>query len=209
MTTLHSRKSIDRSPLRRAEIHGLQKLMKTLTKVLLILLVSYFVAAANGASFEVFLKIEGIEGDSTDPMHINEINVVSFKIGVLNSGTFSTGGGGGAGKVQVTDLTVFKFIDKASPQLFVAAAQGDHIRSATLVVRKSGNPFTVYKIVLDDVLISSVNDNASTTDQNGNLVETITLNWSRITWTFTPQNADGSRGVPITHWFDLKSVRGG
>ncbi len=174
------------------------------------MLVCYFVAAANGASFEVFLKIEGIEGDSTDPRHTNEINVVSFNIGVLNTETFATGGGGGAGKVQFTDLTVFKFIDKASPQLFVAAALGDHIRSATLVVRKSGpNPFTFYEIVLQDVLISSVNDNASTTDQNGNLLEQITLNWARITWTFIPQNPDGSRGAPITHFFDRKTVRGG
>jgi type VI secretion system secreted protein Hcp len=210
MTTLHSRKSIDRSPLRRAEIHGLQKLMKTLTKVLLILLVSYFVAAANGASFDVFLKIEGIEGDSTDPGHLNEINVVSFNTGVRNSGSFAGGGGSGAGKTEFTDLTVFKYIDKASPQLFIAAANGDHIRRAMLVVRKSGpNPFTFYRIVLGDVLISSVNDNASITDQNGNLLESITLNWAGISWTFIPQNADGSRGEPISGWFDTKSVRGG
>ena len=60
--------------------------MKIITKVLLTLLVCCFVAAANGASFEVFLKIEGIEGDSTADRHENEINVVSFNIGVLNSG---------------------------------------------------------------------------------------------------------------------------
>jgi type VI secretion system secreted protein Hcp len=156
------------------------------------------------------LKIEGVEGDSTDRVHINEINVVSFQMGVRNTGTFATGGGGGAGKAEFTDLTVFKFIDKASPVLFLAAAQGDHIRSATLVVRKSGpNPFTFYKIVLDDVLISSVNDDASTTDQNGNLLERMTLNWARITWTFIPQNPDGSRGAPITRFFDRRVVNGG
>jgi type VI secretion system secreted protein Hcp len=182
--------------------------MKTLTKVLLILLVSYFVAAANGASLEVFLKIEGIEGDSTDAQHTNWINAVSFNIGVRNS-VVAAGGGGGAGKVQATDMRVFKFIDKASPQLFVAAARGDHIRSATLEVRKSGpNPFTFYKIVLNDVFISSVNDNASETAKNGNLLEAITLNWAKITWTIFTQDAAGQPTGSITHFFDLKSLTG-
>ena len=180
--------------------------MKIITKIPLILLVCCFVAAANGASFEVFLKIEGIEGDSTASNHENEINVLTFNIGVLNSGTFA-GGGSGAGKPKFTDLTVFKFIDKASPQLFLASALGNFIPSATLVVRKSGpNPFPIYRLVLDNVLITSVN-NSGTTDQNGNLVEQITLNYSRISWTFFPQNADGSRGAPISRSFDLSRNR--
>ena len=184
--------------------------MKTLTKVLLILLVSYFVAAANGASFEIFLKIEGIEGDSTDSMHPNEINAVSFKMGVLQEGGDLAPGGGGTFTAQFTPLTVFKFIDKASPQLFIKAAKGDHIPSARVVVRKSGpNPFTIYQLVLDNVLISSVSDNASTTDQNGNLLEQITLNCSRITWTFFPSNADGRLGGAIHTFFDLTSGKGG
>jgi type VI secretion system secreted protein Hcp len=207
MTTLHSRKSIDRSPRPRAEIHGLQKLMKTLTKVLLILLVSYFVAAANGASFEVFLRIEGIQGDSNDARHQDWINAVSFNIGASNSGTFA---GSVAGKAEFTDLKVFKFIDKASPVLFISSALGRHIRRATLEVRKSGpDPFGFLKIDLDDVLISSVNDDVRATDENGEILEVITLNWARITWTFVPQNPDGSRGSPITRFFDRRTVSGG
>jgi type VI secretion system secreted protein Hcp len=183
--------------------------MKTLTKILLILLVSYLVTAANGASFEVFLKIEGIQGDSKDNAHRDEIDVVSFQIGVLNTGTFAGGGGGGAGVAKFSDLTVFKFIDKASPQLFLASAMGEHIKTATLVVRPSGpNPFGFYTIILDDVLITSVN-NAGTTDQNGNLIESISLNCARMTWSFTPRNPDGSWGTAITHFFDLTTGQGG
>ena len=106
------------------------------------LLQTHFVAAANGASVEIFLKIEGIDGDSTDPMHINEINAVSFKMGVLREGGDLGSGGGGAITPQFTPLTVFKFIDKASPQLLVAVATGQHFPRATLVVRRSEpNPF--------------------------------------------------------------------
>jgi len=208
MTTLHSRKSIDRLPRPRAEIHGLQKLMKTLTKVLLILLVSYFVAAANGASFEVFLKIEGIQGDSKDARHQDWINAVSFNIGASNSGTFAGGGGSGAGKAEFTDLKVFKFIDKASPVLFISSAQGDHIQSATLEVR-TPEGFLFYRIVLDHVLVSSVNDDVRATDENGEILEVITLNWTRITWTIFPRDAAGRPTGPITKWFDRASVKGG
>jgi type VI secretion system secreted protein Hcp len=184
--------------------------MKTLTKVLIVLLVSCFVAAANGASFEVFLKIDGIEGDSTVVGHEGEIKAISFKMGVLQTGTFAVGGGGGAGRAEFTPLTVYKFIDKASPQLFLAAAFGDHIRRATLVVRRSGpNPFEFFKIALLDVIISSVNDQSSATAQNSNLVEPITLSYGLIAWAFIPENPDGSPGVPIKAWFDLKTVKGG
>jgi type VI secretion system secreted protein Hcp len=163
------------------------------------------VTAANGASFDVFLKIDGIQGDSRD-----EIEVVSFKIGVLNTGTFDSGGGGGAGKVKFSDLTVFKSIDKASPQLFLAAAQGNHIRRASLLVRPSGpNPFGFYSIILENVLITSVNDNAVTTDQNGNLIESISLNCEKMTWVFTPRNPDGSWGTAIIRSFDQVTGSGG
>jgi type VI secretion system secreted protein Hcp len=195
------------TPLNHAEIHRLQKLMKTLTKVLLILVVCCFVAAAKGASFQVFLKIDGIEGDSTDPMHLNEIRAISFKMGVLNSATFETGYNG---KPKFTDLTVFKPIDSASPQLFLAAALGTHIKNATLVVRRSGPiPFEFYKIVLSDVVISGLNDAVSATAQDSSLVEPVTLNFTRIDWTFIPQNPDGSAGQPIHHFFDLRHVTGG
>jgi type VI secretion system secreted protein Hcp len=183
--------------------------MKTLTKVLLILLVSYFIAAANGASFEVFLKIEGIQGDSTARGHENEINVVSFNLGVLNTGTFSPGGFP-SGKAEFKDLRVIKFIDSASVPLSVAAANGDLIGSATLVVRKSGpDPFPIYKIVLDPVLISSVDDSVSTTDPNGNLLESITLNWGRITWTFFRHDSKGEPAGVIQKWFDRRTGKGG
>lgn len=163
-------------------------------------LISSFVAVANGASLDVFLKLEGIQGDSTDPMHTNEIVAVSFKIAVQQT----AGGGGGTGHPQFTPLTVFKFIDRASPELFFSSATGRHLRSATLVVRKSGtNPFEFYKIRLKDVVISNLSQDANATDQDGNLIESIALSYSVISWTFIPQNVDGSPGVPITFTYNV------
>jgi type VI secretion system secreted protein Hcp len=68
------------------------------------------------------------------------------------SGTTHTGSGGGAGKVSVQDISVTKWVDKASPILIQKCAQGSHIDDGELVVRKAGNfsKFTVKYQEQDD-----------------------------------------------------------
>lgn len=53
---------------------------------------------------DYFLKIEGIEGESADEKHKNEIEVSSFQWEELQAGTFAQGSGGGSGKVQMKNL---------------------------------------------------------------------------------------------------------
>ena len=48
------------------------------------------------------------------------------------------GGGGGAGKATFHDLIFMHTIDKASPVLMKACATGEHIKEATLTLRKAG-----------------------------------------------------------------------
>lgn len=57
-------------------------------------------------SIDLFLKIEGITGESQDSNHKGWINIDSFTWGASQPGNMSIGGGGGAGKVQYRDLTV-------------------------------------------------------------------------------------------------------
>jgi len=181
--------------------------MKTFAKIYLVpLVLCFFVAGAHGA-VDAFLKIDGIEGDSTDETHPNEIVALSFKIGVVQHTALNSAVGGiSTGRPEFKPLTIFKSIDKASPKLFMACASGKHFANATLVVRKAGeNPVEFFKVVLTDVLISSLNEDADTTDREGNPVETVALSYSKIVWTFTPQNTDGSLGTGITGGFDFKT----
>ncbi len=87
---------------------------------------------------DYLLKIEGIKGESTDSKHKDEIEIESFSWGATQPGTFSTGGGGGAGKVSFQDLHFTSRVSVASPNLMVACASGQHIKVATLTVRKAG-----------------------------------------------------------------------
>ena len=56
------------------------------------------------AAVDYFLKVDGIEGESSDDKHKAEIDVQSWSYSEQQSGTSSGGGGGGAGKVSMGDF---------------------------------------------------------------------------------------------------------
>jgi type VI secretion system secreted protein Hcp len=155
-------------------------------------------------AFDAFLKIDGIEGESTDDAHKGEIEVFSFSWGVTQTGSGSAGGGGGAGKASFQDIHFTQRTTKASPLLFKACATGQHIKKAVLTVRKAGGRQSIefIKIELEDVLISSY---LPAGDTGGDApAEDLAMNFSKITFTYTPQNADGSAGEPVSAGFDVK-----
>ena len=107
---------------------------------------------------DIFLKIEGVDGEAKDSKHKKDIDILAWSWGLSNSGSAHVGGGAGAGKVNVQDLSVTKYLDAASPKLILACCNGHHYDEATLTVRKAGgdNPVEYLKIKLQEVLISSV-----------------------------------------------------
>ena len=66
------------------------------------------------ATVDYFLKIDGIDGESTDNKHKNEIDVLSWSWGETQSGTMAGGGGGGAGKVAMQEARWFRIGVKGS-----------------------------------------------------------------------------------------------
>src|SRR5262249_20296840 len=90
------------------------------------------------AAVDYFLKIDGIDGESQDHKHKGEIDLLSWSWGEHQSGTHGAGGGGGAGKVSMGDFHFVMHINKASPKLMLACADGEHIRKAVLTCRKAG-----------------------------------------------------------------------
>src|SRR5262244_769126 len=108
------------------------------------------------AVVDYFLKIDGMEGESGDSKHKNEIQVESFSFGATQSGTFAHGSGGGAGKVQMQDFHITMKVSKASETLALACASGQHIKKAILYVRKAGGQQEdYYQVTFSDLLVSS------------------------------------------------------
>ena len=111
---------------------------------------------------DMFLKIKGIDGESSDDKHKKEIDVLSWSWGTSQSGNAHMGGGAGAGKVNVQDLSFTKYIDSASHALILHCSNGKHIKEATLVVRKAGeSPLEYIKITLSDLIVSSISTGGS------------------------------------------------
>jgi type VI secretion system secreted protein Hcp len=160
------------------------------------------------AAVDYFLKIDGIQGESKADKHKDEIDIQSFSWGATQSGTFAAGGGGGAGKVSMQDFHFTMPDNKASPALFLACAQGDHIKNATFVARKAGKEQQEFlKVTMSDVLVSSFQTGGS----GGDIVPTdqISLNFAKIEVEYKEQDAAGKLLGQVKKWFDLKSVKGG
>jgi len=165
-----------------------------------------FTAQRSLAAVDMFLKLADsqgailIEGESIQAGHAKEIVISSFSQGVSVPISTPVGGGGGAGKASFSDLSLTKLLDKASPLLYSYAAQGRHIPTAVLTLRRSGaNPFEFYRITLTDVLISSVQ-----TSGGGDVPsESLSLNFTKIEWRYTPQKADGSADTPVVTTWNL------
>jgi type VI secretion system secreted protein Hcp len=155
------------------------------------------------AQTDYFLKIDGVDGESTDDKHKNEIDVMSFSWGATNSGSAGQGGGQGSGKVAPQDFSFTKRDDKSSPVLYIGCATGQHYKSAVLVCRKAGGGQQEFlKITMSDVLVSSFNSSGSGGDDLVP-VNQISLNYGKLEYSYKEQKADGSLGGEVKQQYDF------
>ena len=154
---------------------------------------------------DIFAKIGDIKGESTDDKHKDEIDVLSYSWGVTQTGTLAFGGGAGAGKAQFSDFNFTTNVSKASPSLFLSCASGQHIKDATITVRKAGKGQQEYLILkMTDVLISSYQTGGSSGAES-RPTESVSMAFAKVEFTYKPQNEDGSLGAGITTGWDLKA----
>jgi len=156
------------------------------------------------AAVDYYLKIDGIEGESHDSSHKAEIDVESWSWGETQSGTHSGGGGGGAGKVSMQDFHFVMKMNKASPKLMLACANGEHIPKAVLTCRKAGkDQQEFFKVTMSDLLVSSYQTGGSA---HGEIVPTdqISMNFSKIEFEYKEQKADGTLAAALKTGYNLK-----
>jgi type VI secretion system secreted protein Hcp len=160
---------------------------------------------------DYFLKIDGIQGESTDAKHKNEIELTSFSWGATNTSQVSTGHG--AGRVTFQDFEFSKLFDKASPQIFLKCVTGSHITSVTLSARKSSNSEVAnpdfLKIVFSNVLISFYKEQEPNRDQFTS--ESVGALFAKMSLTFTPSNpvTGAAAAQPVTVNADVQGSDAG
>jgi len=153
---------------------------------------------------DYFLKLTDIKGESAQKGHEEEIDILSWSWGESNSGSSSDGGGSGSGKVNMQDVAFAMKINKASPALFKACASGAHIAEGVLTCRRAGKePRPYLTIKFTDCLVSSFQTGGSQGDEVP--TDSISLNFSKIDYSYTPQKADGTLGTAIPAAYDIKT----
>jgi type VI secretion system secreted protein Hcp len=98
-----------------------------------------FVVAPMASASDYFLKIDGVNGETTTGNTPGAIAVDGFEWGAENKLTIgSASGGAGAGKATLNELTIEKPVDSTSPALFQMLGAGTKINGMELVARKVG-----------------------------------------------------------------------
>jgi type VI secretion system secreted protein Hcp len=157
---------------------------------------------------DIFAKIGDIKGESRDSNHKDEVEVLSWAWGVSQAGAIGQGGGGGQGKASFHDLDFTHHVDKASPLLLKACASGEHIKDATITVRKAGKGQLEFLIIkMTDIIVTSVAESGA--GEGAGTAESVALRFAKVDLEYRPQKADGSLDVGVHFKYDVKANKEG
>jgi type VI secretion system secreted protein Hcp len=159
-------------------------------------------------AFDAFLKIDGVDGESTDDAHADWIEILSFSQGRNQSAsaTASSAGGATGGRVNLGDFSVTKFVDKASPKLAEACCTGKHISSIVIELCRAGGDKVKYmEYKLTNSIVAGVNYGGAAQSGDEIPVEEVAFNIGKIEWTYTQQKRpDGGGGGNVSAGWDLE-----
>jgi type VI secretion system secreted protein Hcp len=134
-----------------------------------------------------------IKGETKDDAQkaAGDIDVLAWSWGMSQSGNMHTGGGGGAGKVNVQDLSFTKWVDSASGPLMQHCCAGTHIDEIKLLVRKAGGKQEKYiTVTLKRCIITSVSTGGSGSEDR--LTENVTINFAEVLYEYFIQDDKGA-----------------
>ena len=169
---------------------------------------------------DVFLKLDGIDGESTVKGHEKEIDVFSYEQGIDLMVIHGGGGGSTAGRANFAPVRFRKNVDAASVPMLLACASGEHLREARFTFRRGGMGFEFYKVTLEDVLITHILQCAGTGAQyplsfaaldagvaSDGFLDEVTLDYQRVRWEYRMQNPKGGVGATIKGGWDVAANR--
>jgi type VI secretion system secreted protein Hcp len=156
---------------------------------------------------DIFARIGDIKGESADDRHRDEIDVLSWSWGLSQSSS-NPGSGAAAGKIAFNDFNFTHRVDRASPMLMRACAIGQHLKDATITMRKAGKGQHEYLIIkMTDVLVANVQLGAS--GDEAATAENVALRFGKVELTYKPQKPDGSLDADVLFRYDVKSNKEG
>ena len=156
---------------------------------------------------DFFLQISGpdIKGKSLADGFEDAIDILSWSWGCQNLGTAALGSGSGGGKVDVNDLTLSKYLDKATTALILACCKGTHYDKAVLTCRKAGDtPLDYWVMTMNQVLVTHYSVGAGGDER---LSENITLNFAKFEIVYKTQDKKGKQTAGGNMSYNITKVK--
>lgn len=154
--------------------------------------------ALTAPAFDAYLRLDGVDGESTDSAHPKWIDIESFTHAVSQPG-----------RASFSELCLQKTIDSSSPVLAQSCALGKRFASANLdLVTTDASRVRFYEIGLTKVFVSSLSTDGGAGDA-GRPTETLCLTYSRIGWSYTEVDPRGLPSGNVSAWWDLVLNSGG
>ena len=163
-------------------------------------------------AFDAYMKVDGVEGESTAKGHEKEIEVLSFSFGASNPSSVGPGTTGiAASRVSVSSFNFMKRTDKTSAILFQKCCAGKHIKEVVLTMLKASGdsgqaPFLKYTFT--DVMVDSIQWSGS---PGGDDVptESVSFAFAKVAIEYQQQaTSGGAVGQPVVAEWDLTTVAG-
>jgi type VI secretion system secreted protein Hcp len=154
-------------------------------------------------SAQMFLKLDGIPGQSLVDGVAKEIECMSFSHGISHPMTYGPSNQARtAGRPSHQDFTITKYLDESSPKMIEHCNRGEDVKTATFTFSQSDGPSgkltPLWVVTMTKAIISSI----STGGSGGEIpMETLTLNYTTIKWEFKAQTEDATKkGTAASSW---------
>jgi len=153
-------------------------------------------------SYDMFLSIDGIKGDSFDSAHKDwiEISAYSHKISQPSGGVTSAQGSHSGGRADHQDFTLNKRLDSASPILGKYVCDGKHIPNIRFELCRAMGDKTIFMVyVFKDSIVGSIAQSGASSSDDPLPNEEITVRYGEIDWTYTPTDitSGGKKGADV------------
>ena len=152
----------------------------------------------------LILEISGVDGECQLDGYENKITLLSFNHGMSQPMTMDpTNQARTVGRMNCQDLSVTKALDASSVSLINGMCTSKNFGTTKLYLLKSVGDTSLGQklaltIQLDEMMISSYSLGGG---GGGEPVETLTLNATKFTWTYQPQQSTGAvSGNDTTNW---------
>jgi type VI secretion system secreted protein Hcp len=147
---------------------------------------------------DCFLKLAGIDGESTDAEFPKNIHLLAWSWGAATDVTpISYASGSAVGRAAFDRFHFLCRTNLASASLFNHFTSGRHIASAVLHCRRAGdNPQVFLKIVATDCVIQDMSTGGHGLDDEDALpTESYTLDYARIQYSYGKTDSKGKVGA--------------